>query len=280
MYNPYDQYSDRRPNVSIGAIMAGTGFAAAGLAVPIFGSGAMRKFEENVYNKNAHIRGWWNRKYGGFTGPRSQHMFKNTAFRNAGNPIKSQWKGFKEDLRIYAPWTKHQLMGGNKFIGGLNSEVQRTIWGRNLGPDYKYTRIPILGKVFAASMMRQEFETGNPNSALLVGGVREAGGLVGMRTGIAAMSRFGFMGGSKLLALGGAGIGAIAGAAIGYMLPDAAKWIKNTGRRISMPELGGKFYDSQEAQTLRQRSLNAIRTSQFNVRSELGNEAYRLVTGY
>lgn len=72
-------------------------------------------------------------------------------------------------------------------------------------------------------------------------------------------------------------VGMALGGIIGYSTIGLVEKASKMGRSWSMPELGGNYEDTAEAMTLRQRSLNSIRTSQFNVRNELGNEALRIV---
>ena len=56
--------------------------------------------------------------------------------------------------------------------------------------------------------------------------------------------------------------------------------ILHEGGRVITPELGGNLFDTAASATMRRRSLNAMKTSRFNQRSILGNEAMRLATGY
>ena len=98
-----------------------------------------------------------------------------------------------------------------------------------------------------------------------------AGGFVGRLIGGSAFHNLsgGWRYGAKIGSFAGMAMGAVAG----YAAVEGLMKLSKLGRRWSTPELGGNFQDSADAMTMRQRSLNAIRTSQFNLRSELGREA-------
>lgn len=140
-------------------------------------------------------------------------------------------------------------------------------------------KIPMMPGISAAMSVSTEFENNSHPSSLSIGLAREALGQPGAVIG----SQLGAMVG--LSALGGVGgiVGGIGGGIAGYMIGssvvDMVGWMKKMGRQWSRPDTAGGFQDSSGAMTMRARSLNAIRTSQFNVRSSLGDEASRLYFG-
>lgn len=80
--------------------------------------------------------------------------------------------------------------------------------------------------------------------------------------------------------LGGAAVGMLAGTLIANAGLSLLKTASNEGKGLLAPDLGYGYQQTRGAVTARQRSLLAMKTSRFNVRSVLGNEAYRLATGY
>lgn len=147
-----------------------------------------------------------------------------------------------------------------------------------MGPRRVLT-LPMVGIGIAAMGISNEFSSNSHASSLYKGIAKEGSAAVGMMAGQAA----GFLVGSAFTPIGGV-IGGLVGGAIGgmagYGIIDTLQWMSKKGRQWTLPELGGSFRDSFMSQTMRQRSLNAIRTSQFNVRSNLGREASYLKFGY
>jgi len=148
-------------------------------------------------------------------------------------------------------------MVGNKKIGF--TKVAKTPFALK-GP---------VGMAFATLGMTMELES-EGLKGLLTGPARELGGTIGASIGMNIGGMFGPIGSM---------IGGIAGGMLGYQAIDIFTSMSEKGRQWSTPDMGGRFRDSIGAQTMRQRSLNAIRTSQFNIRSEMGNEALRIATG-
>lgn len=118
------------------------------------------------------------------------------------------------------------------------------------------------------------------------------GGLTGGKiasgiTKFASKKLFGGKIGSGVIRNIGRG-GGLIGAGIGMMVFGAAAdaafgeidKMSNTGKGLMAPDLGYGYKETRGAVTARQRSLMAMKTSRFNVRSILGNEAYRLATGF
>lgn len=139
-------------------------------------------------------------------------------------------------------------------------------------------KLPIMAPLSALTGATNEMQESGHSSGMLIGGAREgamlAGGGVGMQLG-----RFIGMLGGPIGSLVGAIVGGVAGAMVGSSMIDSIGWMSSKGKQWSMPDVGGNFRDSQMGMTMRQRSLNAISTSQFNVRSLMGNEASHLNFG-
>jgi len=121
---------------------------------------------------------------------------------------------------------------------------------------------------------------------LAVGGLtggRIAGGVAklaskkifGSRLGPGVIGNIGRVGG-----LLGAGLGMMAFGAVADATFDKIDEMSNVGKGLMAPDLGYGYKETRGAVTARQRSLMAMKTSRFNVRSILGNEAYRLATGF
>lgn len=139
-------------------------------------------------------------------------------------------------------------------------------------------KVPMLLPFLYGASMTQELQQSGHSSGLAVGAIRTTASLTGMAVG----QTIGAIVGSAVPVVGtavGAVVGAFAGGMAGDQVVDIVKWMKSKGRQWTHPDLGGSFKDSIHGQTMRQRSLNAIYTSQFNIRSNLGNEAIRLTMG-
>lgn len=141
-------------------------------------------------------------------------------------------------------------------------------------------RMPMMMPLMFGMGIMSEQAVNNHPSAIATGIARTSlslgGAAVGQGIGAAV--------GSMIFPILGTTIGAVAGGMIGGTIGDSvidvAKWLKHKGREWTRSNLGGNFSDSRMGYTMRQRSLNAISTSQFNVRANLGSEATRLATGY
>jgi len=123
-------------------------------------------------------------------------------------------------------------------------------------------------------------------AAMTINSEMKQDGMSGMATGVAKVaamsvgSKVGGIIGAAVLGTPGAFIGQAVGAIGGDMAVDLVKGYAKLGHRLTTPDTGGYFKDSEMGMTMRQRSLNAIRTSQFNIRSDFGNEARMLSAGY
>lgn len=140
--------------------------------------------------------------------------------------------------------------------------------------------IASLPMLFLLSSVRSSLTGDASPTALITTPISEMLAIPAFSIGARAGSRFMFrMFGSRILAGIGGGLGGIAAGIIPYFGVQLIRNISKKAISSSLPELGGTYLDSANLQTMRARSLNAIRTSQFNVRMSLGNEAFRLATG-
>lgn len=207
--------------------------------------------------------------------------------------FRKMMKGFKEDFGMYSPYRTreaneidmaiHEFWGRNNLKGtgkGYHVKYDTPI-NNSYGAKYAHaTAVRKNAKVYKAPFgvamglfsMGWEMDAKQGSlTGVATGAAKEVGGLAGARIG----AFIGSIGGPV-----GAGVGMLAGGALGVMGVDWIGKAAKMGRRWSMPELGGNFRDSMESMTMRQRALNSIRTSQFNVRNALGNEASFLQLGY
>jgi len=99
--------------------------------------------------------------------------------------------------------------------------------------------------------------------------------IIGSATSKSFVSAFGRIAGTAL----GGGVGALAGTVLGGLAVDGFKKAVDAGYSIGLPELGYGYEDTQASATMRRRSLMAMKTSRFNSKSVIGNEALRLATG-
>jgi hypothetical protein len=283
MYSPYDNYIDKaqqdlrinddwssKENYFMpGRIMAG--LAVAGMGV--MGVGAM-----GTATRMAHNSAMKNRPgYAKFVDKASQSKL----YKSMLNPLSA--------MGTAVPWFRKANSTDAMFsplreagIPGFGELISKKVpFASGLPGQGRYVmKLPM--------MMPGAFLMG------AISGVSESGHASGLPLGIAktgmsfagmaAGQTMGAMLGSAVLPVIGTAIGALAGGAIGGLAGDSVidtvKWLKSKGRQWGHPELGGGFKDSSMGQTMRARSLNAIQTSQFNVRSNLGNEAVRLTMGY
>ena len=159
------------------------------------------------------------------------------------------------------------------------------VFGRNVNIGQKMLKRGV-APAFAMWAMNNEVDQYGV-SGLATGPVKEVMATVGARLGIAGGSSLGAAMGGTAGTLGRAvstGIGGLAGGAalgmVGYTIMDTMRQMAKMGRNWSLPETGGNYQDSFFAQSMRQRSMNMIRTSSFNIRSELGNEATHIFRGF
>jgi len=279
MYSPYDQYlenfsdsydlqqgwSSKESYFTPAKMFMGATLAVGALGLGV-GLGTTSHFiEKNMRQNNpaykARMEKFANSEiYKGTTHLREFSKFYRPHYRE----VNALDKGF------YGMFKKTPGKGGfpASYLGrSANMSTRRML------------SLPVMAPALAMLSMTSEIEQMG-SGGLAVGAVRagltEGGALVGLKVGATAGL---FVGGP-----GGAFVGGIAGmmvgGTVGAGVVDAISWMKSKGRQWSLPDLGGSFRDSQMGQTMRQRSLNAISQSQFNVRSSLGREGYYLNFGY
>lgn len=313
MYTPYDRERDEQNfTPSLNKVYAGAGIAAGALV----GKSLLKQASGYLYNNNEDLRGWYNHKFlGKGTSKSIDKGIYSDLFRST-NPVKSAkfLKTMKNiGLDAASPamiWRKKGAMRDLGMVEAFGHDVNWRQGYRNLlskgetkasiranlakNPTYggitvngrkwngRTLKAPLLAGLFTTATINAEYDRSYTPTALYTGLASDLAGTIGGRVGMSIGSAIGFglTGGNPIGAAIGAGLGMVAGGAAGFQVFEAARTIKSYARKWTMPDLGGQFTDSFEAQTMRARSLNAIRTSQFNVRSELGNESIRLVTGY
>jgi hypothetical protein len=297
MYSPYDNliqgaqeelgygegWSSKERYLTPGKLM---GYGAAG-GIGLAGLGAVAMGTRSVYNS---------------------YYSNNPGFRSRMDKIRAS-KLYSEMTSpfsfaakyTYNPFSTRETFGWEKKLGkalgfqyGMQGRPTATLSasGRQLSsgryttvgmsPAVKSSKVfrpPLFMAAFTAMGISSHYQDGAGPEALAIGAASEfmgqVGGLVGAKAGaIAGTALFPVVG-----TIAGAVIGGLAGGLAGYSAVDTIKWMKHKGRAWTRPDLGGGFRDTAMTQTMRARSLEAIRTSQFNVRSNLGNEAVRLATG-
>lgn len=223
----------------------------------IKGSGSKFKLMSNIASgtddaaRYASATEYFN-KYGG-----GNKLLEQIKGLNNKSPIQMAAKAeYANKLKAFRSSVGMDEMG--RVSKGV-SKISRTPWALK-GPG---------GMAMATLGMTMEMEAEGLRG-LLTGPAREVAGTIGATIGMQIGSIFG-----PIATM----IGAIGGGMLGYNSIDLFREASEKGRAWSTPDMGGRFRDSIGAQTMRQRSLNAIRTSQFNIRSEMGNEAVRIATG-
>lgn len=285
MYSPYDQENNQitPPNSTdyyspFRILASGTAIGAGSLAVGAVGVG---------------VRGAYHAMYKNMESVRSSvdKMKASGFYKGTVNPLESVRYLFpkfgaeahvgKLDKAFYGFL---QGAGGGKIGFGKGSPGrfafnQLAQKGASTTVGKSMIKMPVLAPLSALMTITGEFDANNHPSSLPMGIVREGGGILGGVVGqMAGVALGGLLGGAPGMMIGGL-LGGAAGGMFGLSMPEIAGKMKSAGRAWTMPDVGGTFKDSQMAQTMRSRSLNAIRTSQFNVRSSLGSESQRLVLG-
>lgn len=203
-------------------------------------------------------------------------------YKMSTNPIRSvgAYLGFPFHREA---WGIEKKLYGESMGFAMRNKTPRQVAGRvadlaKPGTIRGVMTLPVFAIGSTLMTVGEEFTNNSHPSSLVIGATREAAGLTGGFIGQGIGAAIGTIGG-PIGTLAGGLIGGMLGGMQGYQVPEMIGWMKSKGRQWTMPEVGGRFKDSQMGQTMRQRSLNAISTSQFNVRSALGNEASRLVFG-
>jgi len=180
---------------------------------------------------------------------------------------------FMQDLRSFAPlMTTH----ANGFTAGAWNKALRKMFGSNKiinKGEMMYTvgAMPIFS-MFGIQQAAKEYGLGGA----IMAGIAEPLTFASYRLGEAAGSALGYgLGGALGSRIAGVGLGAVS-ALLPMAIFSTLGRMSSLGRKWSTPDFGGNVQDNSYSYTMRQRSLNAIRTSMFNIRAELGNEAIRL----
>lgn len=292
MYSPYDQYLDQLQKetqinanwsskenyfmpgrIATGMMLAG-GIATGGLAV---GAGIRMTHNRAMKNSSGYAK-------------TVNKLQSSKFYKTATNPIRGYAAmsgiGFREMGQMddigYAfkrKMTKSGVQWRNKAPGFSIPKSMSGMFTPKQNMARYGMRVPMLLPAMFLMGATSAFAENNHPSALAEGLGRTAlsfagmgvGNLLGAGIGTAIMPGIG--------TIAGALIGSVAGSIGGDSIIGAVKWMKHKGREWTHPDLGGGFKDSKGSQTMRQRSLLAINTSQFNVRSGFGQEAIRLAIG-
>lgn len=292
MYSPYDQYLDKLQQetrvqenwsskenyfmpgrIATGMMLAG-GIATTGVAVGV----GVRMTHNRAMNNSAgyakNINKLQSSKfYKTTTNPiKSMAMMSGLGFRQMGQMDDIGYAFKRKITKNGVQWRgKAPGFAIPKSMSGMFTPKQ------NMG---RYgMRVPMMLPAMFLMGATSAFAENSHPSALAEGLGRTALSFGGMAAGSAIGTGIG----SAILPGIGTVAGALIGSAVGMIGGDsiigAVKWMKSKGREWTHPDLGGNFKDSKGSQTMRQRSLLAIRTSQFNVRSGFGQEAIRLAIG-
>lgn len=271
-----NQYNDE-PQINYGYMASATGIGLGGFALS---SRIARAYEGKIAAKmnsmkfkDAKTQAWWDKK-NPYNNGKVPYGSKGWTSKQWDTPLKERWgfgKGklpFTEDVSYFSPFRKREA---NTVDQIFNRE-------KNLLKTGNKVRIFPAAYLFGAMTINSELDERQDALGLVTGIGKEVSAIAGARLGMVAGSPVGRFLGAGLPGM--SRIGTIAGGAVGgilgYGVLSGLQAMSKMGRSWSYPELGGSFIDSAESQTMRARSLNAIRTSQFNIRSELGNEALRL----
>ena len=197
-----------------------------------------------VLGKNKYYR--FQRRYGFGKNPSGNFWQIMTGYesynKRLGKMTRRYGLPFSEDIRFFGP----RWRGSNSIDRGY----QKSIYDRNLSKGGRVAKFPA-APLFSMALLSSELEG-------------------------EGFSGFGTAAATEMGAQAFGRIGMAAGGLAAYGAVEALRGASRLGRQWGVPELGGSFKDSQGSMTMRQRSLNAIRTSMFNVRSQLGNEALHI----
>jgi len=243
-------------NVNYGKMF---GYGALGLGGYYLGRSLLKREEKFYYNNYESVRNFYDKHKikPGLKGKR-QSIFNNLkeeirGYRPGRTRLANEW-----DETIHGIlWPKHNVVASEyeeQMINGTKKSIMTKAGTKMATPSAQ--------SAFMLLSVNQEMQQ-RGLGGIGVGMAREVGASLGYRIG---SSVGGFVGGAV-------------GGVIGGFAIDVPLKMAKIGRRWSIPDVGGHFKDSEAAMTMRARSLNAIRTSQFNVRSTLGNEAWNLNYG-
>jgi len=293
-YANYDEYSDERTSIAL----SGKPFYVASIGLlagaPI-ASGLYGYYGSNAYDKygskwatQGGIRG----KVGG-AWKSIEGASKRSRVNSIERSVKSNAKGLLTDYVSLGPgiigrkfdrgrrvgmnigtWTlkyRNNIING-KSIGDSTREIG---YLNGVKGSSKYLA-PGLGFMFGTMSIEQGLRDKGSLVGAYVGLGSEIGATVGARAGGVIGTAIGSFAGGVGAPVGGA-IGMLAGGYIGYQLAPTVMNIARAVRRFGTPETGGMFRDNEMTQTMRQRSMLSIRTSQMNLRSELGRESQMLM---
>lgn len=193
----------------------------------------------------------------------------------------AEWMAFQEKkVAAYNHWN----MANYKVAGEGGATHASWFFGKKskvaAGEIYATRRkLPGLGfAAFGLMTINSELEARGDMSGIATGMIREGASILGAKS----LGTLGMLAGAALGPVGafiGGAVGTIAGGMAGYGSLDVVQKMASLGHQWSTPDTGGGYRDSAMGMTMRERSLNAIRTSQFNVRAGFGGEAMRLATG-
>lgn len=254
---------EQGPNIGAMSVNALLAAGAVGLGARFVNQGAESFFKSDFYKTNDYMK----------SKPRVAKMagkFNSGGYKTSfGKEMGKSFKGIADDFGYYLP----RIRAAND----ADKMVQSSVYGRKIPNGTKVIKAPIAVGI-GLWTMKAEMDKRGDIGGLVTGAAMEVTAQAGFRIGNIAGTAIGhkLSGGLAFGASAGGMItGAIAGMA-GYMAIDAALEISKVGRRWSTPDLGGSYADSATAMTMRQRSMNSIKTSQFNIRNELGREALML----
>ena len=286
-YANYNEYSDDRTQVAV----SGKPFYAASIGVlvgaPLAGAGY------NQWGKKAYQdygRNWASQDgMKGSIGKKWKGMEEMTGWKRAGQNVGGNLKGVVRDYATFTPGMigKHFDTGGSisNHFGwkgtqhGTGREIQHIMGGSKYAARKTASRYlaPGLGTLFAISSMEQGMKDEGNLFGAYVGLGQEIGATVGARAGSMMGAGLGGLVGGVPGSYVGSAVGMLAGGYIGYQIAPTVMNVARAVRRWGTPETGGMFRENQMTQTMRQRSMLAIRTSKMNIRSELGRESQMLM---
>ena len=292
-YANYNEYSDDRTTIAL----SGKPFYAATMGIlagaPI-AAGLYKQYGHDAYTKYGSK---WAGDTDSFMGYKNKlgGMWKSAETAAGRTGGQKFWKNLKGNARgLWGDFLntgpgmigKHADKGRRFGLGRVADYLDVGMRNAKIdGMDYAARRVakgsskylaPGLGTFFGIASMTQGIQDEGNLFGAYVGLGSEIGATVGARAGSVIGSTIGLAFGGVGAPVGGA-VGMLAGGYIGYQAAPTMMNIARAVRRFGTPETGGVFRDNQQTQTMRQRSMLAIRTSQHNLRSELGRESQMLM---
>jgi hypothetical protein len=274
-YANYDEYSDDRSRIAL----SGKPFYAASIGIlagaPI-SNALYQRYGKPAYNDFGKH---WATDQTSIFGYKSKIGKAWTKFESA--TLKSRFGG--------KAFGKLALSGLQDFVtvgpGMVGSNVSRLLSkaGSATASKSKLFRgkhgylMPGVGMLFGIMSAEQGIKDEGNLFGAKVGIGSEIGATIGSRAGMFMGRGLGYLAGGMTGSYIGSAVGMLAGGYIGYQVAPTIMNVARAVRRWGSPETGGMFTDNQMTQTMRQRSMLAIRTSQTNMRSELGRESQTLM---